>query len=425
MKKLLALLLAVCLIFAGAAGYFLGRGVSAPGSLEDTQPDIYGGTDGGAQDAQEAEAPAENDGDADTAADSPAVQALDYEAMYALHAPEDVVLRIGGRDVTWDRYFYALYSQAAYVEDYFYAMADYYGLSFTWTDMLDEESGSSYMDWVLDYTEDTLLQQYAVTGYAEENGVVLTEADREELALILQEDIQGYCGEDATEEDFWAYLSEEYLSPETYRWINEASYLYQLGYVRLYGETGELYDADAAVAWLEDNGYLSASHILLMTIDPSTGEALDEAAVQAQYAQAEALLAELQAIEDPEARLQRFRELKDEYCEDTGKLAFPDGYTFTPGTMVSEFEDAVNALGDYELSGIVETSYGYHIILRLPLSADSALSDYTDDYGMPLTARGAASNEDYGDRLQAYFDTLPMEYADGFRPPVLTDYVLE
>ena len=42
--------------------------------------------------------------------------------------------------------------------------------------------------------------------------------------------------------------------------------------------------------------------------------------------------------------------------------------------MVKEFEDAVKSLEVGGISGIVETSYGYHIIKRVPLSyeADSA-----------------------------------------------------
>lgn len=414
MKKLLALLLVLCLVFAGLAGYMSRQDAAvspvAPDSTEeDTQPDSYAEPDGTAGDP----APAEEE--------APDIQLLDFDALYALHDPEDVVLRIGDEDVTWARYFYMLYSQASYVEDYFNAMASYYGLSLTWSDLLDEDSGLSYMDWVMDYTEDSLVQQVAIFSFAKENGIALTEENREELAQLLQDNILNYCGEGATEEDFWAYLSQQYMDQDIYDWINEASYLYQQGYIQLYGETGERYSADAAMNWLEDNGYLSAHHILLMTVDSSTREALDEAAVQAKRSQAEALLEELRAIGDPEERLERFQELKEEYCEDTGKVAYLNGYTFTPGTMVAEFEDAVNALDDYELSDIVETAYGYHIILRLPLDPDSVI-EYSSDGVTPMTARSKASNEEYGNRLQAAFDAQTVEYADGFQPPVLTNY---
>ena len=160
------------------------------------------------------------------------------------------------------------------------------------------------------------------------------------------------------------------MTREFYDRMNRINYLYRQGYIQLFGETGELIDDAAAIAYLEDNGYVSANHILLMTIDSATGEALDEETIAAQEEKAKEIAAELQAIEDPQLLLARFAELKEEYCEDTGKVSYPDGYTFTPGTMVAEFEDTCNALEDYQVSDPILSSYGYHVIIRLPLDPD-------------------------------------------------------
>ena len=64
-----------------------------------------------------------------------------------------------------------------------------------------------------------------------------------------------------------------------------------------------------------------------------------------------------------------FDELMNEYSEDTGLVTNPDGYYFTTGQMVQEFEDAVKKLKAGNVSGIVETDYGYHIIKRINLPA--------------------------------------------------------
>jgi len=53
------------------------------------------------------------------------------------------------------------------------------------------------------------------------------------------------------------------------------------------------------------------------------------------------------------------------YGEDPGMEWNPDGYTFTIGQMVVEFEQATQELEIGEISGLVRTQFGYHIIKRV------------------------------------------------------------
>ncbi len=176
--------------------------------------------------------------------------------------------------------------------------------------------------------------------------------------------------------------------------------------------------------YLQDEEYMYANHILLMTMDPQTREALDDETKAQKKAQIDEIYEKIAAVkDDPEALVKLFKELKEEYCEDTGKTAYPDGYVFTPGTMVPEFENTVLSLGDYGLSEPVESDYGYHIILRLPLATDAVMGYNTD--GSTFDARTTYVSAHYTQTISDELDALEMQFADGFAVPDLKEYVAE
>lgn len=122
-------------------------------------------------------------------------------------------------------------------------------------------------------------------------------------------------------------------------------------------------DADPSKYYPEDtsvlndyiqDGKASVKHILIST---EAAEAEEGAEPVDKKALAEEVLLRAQNGED-------FDALIAEFNEDPG--ATEAGYTFTKGTMVAEFEDAAFALKIGEMSGLVETQYGYHIIKRIP-----------------------------------------------------------
>jgi len=65
-----------------------------------------------------------------------------------------------------------------------------------------------------------------------------------------------------------------------------------------------------------------------------------------------------------------------EYSNDTGMTE--DGYYFTYMYTFKEVENASFKLKEGELSGIVESSVGYHIIKRLPKDEDYLMKNYTE-----------------------------------------------
>ena len=103
-------------------------------------------------------------------------------------------------------------------------------------------------------------------------------------------------------------------------------------------------------------------HILFMTVDSSSGEALSEDEVKEKKAKADEVLAQWEALEDKTE--EAFGNLADENSEDTGSNTNGGLYeNVTPGMMVDSFDkwifDKSRKEGDVEM---IESEYGYHIM---------------------------------------------------------------
>jgi parvulin-like peptidyl-prolyl isomerase len=98
-----------------------------------------------------------------------------------------------------------------------------------------------------------------------------------------------------------------------------------------------------------------ASHILFGTKDTATGTDLPDDKKAAKRKLAEEILKRARAGED-------FAKLAKEYSEDPGSKEKGGEYTFPRGQMVPEFEAAAISLNTNQVSDLVTTSFGYHII---------------------------------------------------------------
>lgn len=351
-----------------------------------------------------------------------AVKEIDFAAIYATHKPEEIVAKVGDHEITWSEYFRFFFDYANQIDDYMVTATMYYGVTPAWEDVFDAASGAVFKDMPAEYAEEDILKYASINGYAKENGLTLSESNAKAVEDTVTAAKEAYCGENATEEAFAEVLGKSYLSRELYSYLISSGFLYQQMFTDLYGENGAYVKEADAVNYLEKQGYVSANHILFMTIDRNTGEKVDEDTVNGNKKRAQEIAAELQGIEDGKECLEKFLTYKEELDEDTGKTAYPQGYTFTSGMMVAEFENAVNELGEYEVSDPVESAYGYHVIIRLPLSGDAVL-EYSDA-GTPITAKAKFANEEYAEKMQTYMDSLKIEYAEGFTAPEIKDYLI-
>lgn len=100
----------------------------------------------------------------------------------------------------------------------------------------------------------------------------------------------------------------------------------------------------------KESEQVQASHILVL-VEPEAEQAIKDAARQ----KIDEVLAKARDGED-------FAELAQEYSEGPSKDSGGDLGYFSRGQMVPEFEDAAFAMEEGEISDVVETQFGYHII---------------------------------------------------------------
>lgn len=286
-----------------------------------------------------------------------------YLAVSGL-AQNEVVAKLGDAEITAAELLYWLQREiSGYLSQFGGQMT-----TLPWDTEMTE--GVTFGQYMLDQALDDAVLHALLRELAGQEGLtpdpsVASGLDADYVDMVLQAE----GGEEQVIHMFWANL----LTKELYTTLNENSDLYNQLRENRFGENSGHYPTDAEVnAYLDEAGRYRAKHILLATIDLETREPLDEATIAQKKATAGDLLAQLRAAEDPIAL---FDELMHQYSEDTGLEANPEGYTTSKGEMVAPFEEAALALKAGEISEVVESDFGYHIILRLPMNPDDFRTD--------------------------------------------------
>ena len=403
MKKVFALVTVLCLVLVGIIIYQQQIQLKSKAAKTEVTEVI----DSNEQDLQSSEK-----------AETAEIKKINFDKIYSLHNPDEIVMAVNGEEITWQKYFHFFYDYAAQIENYI-ATYSYYGMDISWDESFDGEKTFKELPGI--YAEQDLKQYATIEGMAKQEGIELNEENKKAVGETIKNIIVESCGEEATDEDFNQKLAESYMSRELYTDLISNSYLYQQLFIEKYGEGGASLSDNEVIDYLKKEGYICADHILFSTVDRDTGETPSEDELREKKETAERIIVELKGIEDRKERYEKFLEYRDEYSEDAGKVTYPDGYTFTEGKMVTEFDEAARALEEYEISEIVESTYGYHIIMKLPLSSD-AIIEYSDNQ-TPITACAKCANGKYGDALEKYMKNITVEYMQGFEIPVVTDYV--
>ena len=274
------------------------------------------------------------------------------------------------------------------------------------------QDGMTYWEYVKHMATEWFLYAGAMRSQMTRLGIELTEEDIDVINGYWNTLCENYGGEEGAAEQ----LETSYCTKEMYLYIVETNVIMEKCFDYMYGMDGsKVSDEDCADKTAED-GYIMVKHILInkdVVEDENAAEG-EEAAVDEGYKQAESIIFQLDSCE-PEELEGRFNEIMYSFTKDPGIEAYPDGYLFQEGDMMEEFHAAAVELEIGEYSGIVETSAGYHIILRIPINYDVvpvSYSDYIQDGYDYYTLRYIVAEDMFQANIDSWIERVEVIYEE-------------
>ena len=254
----------------------------------------------------------------------------------------DVVATVNGNDITVKQFqsTLALYKQS---------LESMYGSTIWDTEV---EEGVKYKDKFKDIMLDQMIDIEAVCEQARKEKLVPTKEEVDKAFDDLKKNIdadkeyKNELKEMGIDDTYLRNQQEQDLIIQKYKENFDKN-------VKITDEEMKKYYDEHKKDYYKDE--VKASHILISTVDDN-GKPLSEAKKKEAKKKAEEVLKKAKSGEE-------FSELAKEYSDDPGSAANGGdlGY-FTKGQMVQPFEEAAFSLKPGEISGLVESEYGYHII---------------------------------------------------------------
>ncbi len=251
----------------------------------------------------------------------------------------------GGTDkeLSLDEYRYYI-AQTAYME--MYTRNPEFDGNYTAVDWNEKVDGDKTLaQSILEKAKDELLRNAAIVAYGESIGITLTDDEENQGEQMVEQYIEGN-GEDA-------------LMLE----------LMQMGVTSIDGFK-EIYELETALTKVEEEIGTNRSKYIDAELETALKKYKSDAKITAQHV---LIMNDSETHADPKATIDTVREralagedfnaLMKEFNEDPGQTA--GGYTFGKGEMVPEFETAAFALDYGEISEVVPSDYGYHVIKRI------------------------------------------------------------
>lgn len=308
----------------------------------------------------------------------------------------DTVMSVDGTDVSFDEFMYYLKTAASTLTSYYQSST---GGGVDWDGVCIYDKTKTNAEWCVNEAMYNAAQACVIMSKGKSMNCLPTDEQLKTLEDNISTIRKNYEDQDDPDAAFTSALNGQGFTLDTFKQINKVNFTLANIFASLYGENGEKVSDEILKGYIDKNGFMTSAHILFKTTEEVKGEdgkttekEISDDAKAEKKAKAEKLAKELKAIKDDEKRKEKFFEYMKNDSEDPGKESYPNGYCFTEGTMVQEYTDATKALKDYEVSDVVESKFGYHVIMRLPTTASNV--DINNQYGYTLGQMAASYDFD-------------------------------
>lgn len=328
---------------------------------------------------------------------------------------EDTVMTVDGVDVSFDEYMYYLNTAASTLISYYQAST---GGGVDWDGVCIYDKTKTNAEWCINEALYNAAQGCVIMSKGKSMNALPTDEQLKSLEDNISTIRKNYEESDDPDAAFADALNGQGFTLESFKAVNKINFTLGNIFTSLYGENGEKLSDEKLQAYIDENGFMTSAHILFRTKEDVKGDdgkttekELSDSAKAEKKAQAEKLCKELKAIKDDTQRKEKFFEYMKEYSEDPGKESFPNGYCFTEGTMVEEYTDTTKELKNYEVSDVVESDFGYHIIMRLPTVSSDV--DTANQYGYTLGQM--ASSYDFDEEMKTWNVTDKAKFNSNYK----------
>lgn len=242
---------------------------------------------------------------------------------------------------------------------------------------------------------DSIARQYLLTQAEKEYDITVSQDDLDEA---WDEAVENYGGDEDT---FVDMITQFGFTKETYQENTKSS----LAQEKLREKVASVEDPtdDQVVSYINENldTYNDArrsSHILFKVADDATDEESAEVEAKAQ-----------EVLDKLNAGEVEFADAAKEYSEDSSADDGGDVGWDKLTTFVTEYQDALSALSTGQMSGLVKTTYGYHIILCTDQFNVESVSSADE---IPEAIRDAISSKIKTEEESAKYSTWLNDYID-------------